>query len=47
MLKITKKEEVDFIESKYLRSFISEKIAGLFEENTASKISKISAVLWC
>ena len=33
MLKITKKEEVNFIENKHLRSFIEEKIAGLFEEN--------------
>ncbi|MCD7812326.1 MAG: hypothetical protein LUG91_10895 [Ruminococcus sp.] len=41
MLKITKKEEVNFIESKHLRSFISEKIAGLFEEYNVRNLENI------
>ena len=41
MLKITKKEEVNFIENKHLRSFIEEKIAGLFEENNVKNLENI------
>ena len=41
MLKITKKEEVNSIENKHLRSFIGEKIAGLFEEYNVKNLENI------
>lgn len=41
MLKIKKNEEVDFIENTYLRSFISEKIVGLFEEYSVKNLENI------